>query len=83
MQTVIIGAVGPQGPKGDIGPQGPSGSFLNFTGSAEISGSLEITGSIKVTGSVTASSFIGDGSQLTNLNIPSPNGSNLYLFYNY
>jgi hypothetical protein len=50
MQTIIVQTPGPQGPKGDIGPQGPSGSFLNFTGSAEISGSLQVTGSITFTG---------------------------------
>ena len=50
MQTIIVNTPGPQGAKGDIGPQGPSGSFLNFTGSAEISGSLSVTGSITFTG---------------------------------
>jgi hypothetical protein len=86
MRTIIVGTPGPQGPKGDQGPAGPSGSLLNFTGSAEITGSLEVTGSIDVTGTVSASNFVGDGSQLTNLPIPPippSTGGNLYLFYNY
>jgi hypothetical protein len=78
MQTIIVNTLGPQGPKGDTGPQGPSGSLQPSN-----SGSFNITGSLDISGSLSASSFSGDGSGLTNLNIPSPNGSNLYLFYNY
>jgi len=42
-----------------------------------------ITGSLNVSGTASATSFVGDGSQLTNLPIPPSTGGNLYLFYNY
>ena len=74
MQTIIVNTPGPRGPQG---PAGPSGSIVNLTGSAEISGSLIVVGT------VSASAYSGDGSGLSNLNIPPSTGGDLYLFYNY
>jgi hypothetical protein len=74
MQTIIVNTPGPRGPQG---PAGPSGSIVNLTGSAEISGSLTVVGT------VSASAYSGDGSGLSNLNIPPSTGGDLYLFYNY
>lgn len=78
MQTIIVNTLGPQGPKGDTGPQGPSGSLQPSN-----SGSFDITGSLDISGSLSASLFSGDGSGLTNLNIPPSTGGDLYLYYNY
>jgi hypothetical protein len=51
---------------------------LRITGSV-----VNVTGSLNVSGTASATSFVGDGSQLTNLPIPPSTGGNLYLFYNY
>lgn len=46
-----------------------------------------VTGSLNVSGSITATSFVGNGSGLTNISAtvsePIPAGAKLYLFYNY
>jgi hypothetical protein len=68
--TGLQGAEGIQGPQGiqGVGIQGPAGDITSIdTGSFATTGSNSFNGNQIINGSVTATSFVGSGSQLTNV----------------